>query len=75
LPALQKECWGNSEPRVNWSRIQAANEFLEGKVLTDAVAAQATDLVLKDAKPVVHNGCKVLIAHALIRRALSKLKP
>jgi hypothetical protein len=41
LPALQREYWGSGEPRVNWSRIQAAYEFLEGKVLTDVVAAPA----------------------------------
>jgi xanthine dehydrogenase YagS FAD-binding subunit len=55
-------------------QVQAANEFLEGKVLTDEVAAGAADLVLKDAKPVAHNGYKVPIAQALIRRALAKLK-
>jgi len=55
-------------------QVPAANGFMEGKVLTDEVAAQAADMVLKDAKPVAHNGYKVPIAHALIRRALAKLK-
>ena len=54
--------------------VVAANEFLDGKVLDDATATQAADLILKDAKPLEHNAYKVPIAHALIRRALLKLK-
>jgi xanthine dehydrogenase YagS FAD-binding subunit len=53
--------------------VEAANKFLEGKELDDAVATKAADLVLKGATPVQHNGYKVPIAHALIRRALLKL--
>ena len=55
-------------------QVQAANEFLEGKSLSDDVAAQAADLVLKEAKPVADNGYKIPLAHALIRRALARLK-
>jgi len=55
-------------------QVEAANEFLDGKVLDDAVATQAADLILKDAKPLEHNAYKVPIAHALIRRTLLKLK-
>jgi xanthine dehydrogenase YagS FAD-binding subunit len=55
-------------------QVEAANEFLDGKVLDDATAAQAADMILKDAKPLEHNGYKVPMAHALIRRTLLKLK-
>jgi len=53
---------------------EAANSFLDGKVLDDATATQAADLVLKDAKPLEHNAYKMPMAHALIRRTLLKLK-
>jgi xanthine dehydrogenase YagS FAD-binding subunit len=55
-------------------QVEAANEFLDGKVLDDTIASQAADMILKDAKPLEHNGYKVPMAHALIRRALLKLK-
>jgi xanthine dehydrogenase YagS FAD-binding subunit len=53
---------------------EAANSFLEGKVLDDATATQAADLILKDAKPLEHNAYKMPMAQALIRRTLLKLK-
>jgi xanthine dehydrogenase YagS FAD-binding subunit len=55
-------------------QVQAANDFLDGKTLDDATASQAADLILKDAQPHEHNGYKVPLAHALIRRTLLKLK-
>jgi xanthine dehydrogenase YagS FAD-binding subunit len=55
-------------------QVEAANNFLEGKVLDDAIATQAADLILQDAKPLEHNAYKVPMAHALIRRTLLKLK-
>ncbi len=55
-------------------QVEAANQFLDGKVLDEAAAAQAADLILKDAKPLEHNAYKVPMAHALIRRTLLKLK-
>jgi len=55
-------------------QVEAANSFLDGKVLDDALATQAADLILKDAKPLEHNAYKVPMAHALIRRTLLKLK-
>jgi xanthine dehydrogenase YagS FAD-binding subunit len=55
-------------------QVEAANSFLDGKVLDDATATQAADLILKDAKPLEHNAYKVPLAHALIRRTLLKLK-
>lgn len=54
--------------------VAAANEFLDGKVLDDATATQAADLILKGAKPFELNAYKVPMAHALIRRTLLKLK-
>ena len=55
-------------------QVEAANSFLDGKVLDDATATHAADLILKDAKPLEHNAYKVPLAHALIRRTLLKLK-
>ena len=55
-------------------QVEAANSFLEGRILDDATAAQAADLMLKDAKPLKHNAYKMPLAHALIRRTLLKLK-
>ena len=55
-------------------QVEAVNRFLEGKVLDDATAAQAADLMLKDAQPLEHNAYKVPMAHALVRRTLLKLK-
>ena len=54
-------------------QVEAANRFLEGKVLDDATAGQAADLILQGAKPLEHNAYKVPLAHALIRRTLLKL--
>jgi xanthine dehydrogenase YagS FAD-binding subunit len=55
-------------------QVEAANNLLDGQVLDEALATQAADLILKDAKPLEHNAYKVPMAHALIRRALLKLK-
>ena len=55
-------------------QVEAANQFLEGKPLDDATVSEAADLILKDAEPLDHNGYKVPMAHALIRRTLLRLK-
>ncbi len=55
-------------------QVEAANEFLDGKVLDEAVATRAADLILRDAKPLEFNGYKMPMARALIRRTLLKLK-
>ncbi len=55
-------------------QVQAANDFLDGKTLDDDTASKAADLMLAGAKPLEHNGYKVPLAHALIRRTLLKLK-
>jgi xanthine dehydrogenase YagS FAD-binding subunit len=53
--------------------VEEAHHFLEGKPLTDENASQAADIILKDAKPLAHNGYKVPLAHTLIRRTLLAL--
>jgi xanthine dehydrogenase YagS FAD-binding subunit len=55
-------------------QVQAANDFLDGKTLDDATVSQAADMILAGATPLEHNGYKVPMAHALIRRTLLKLK-
>jgi xanthine dehydrogenase YagS FAD-binding subunit len=55
-------------------QVGAANSFLDGKTLDDATASKAADMILAGATPLEHNGYKVPMAHALIRRALLKLK-
>ncbi|MGH7953642.1 MAG: FAD binding domain-containing protein [Limisphaerales bacterium] len=55
-------------------QVQAANDFLDGKNIDDETASQAADLILKNAQPLEHNGYKVPLARALIRRTLLKLK-
>jgi len=53
--------------------VEEANQFLEGKSLTDETASKAADFILKDAKPLAHNGYKVPLAKTLIRRTLLAL--
>jgi xanthine dehydrogenase YagS FAD-binding subunit len=57
---------------IPW-QVQAAHDFLEGKKLDDDVATQAAEIILKDATPREHNGYKMPIAQALIRRTLKQL--
>jgi xanthine dehydrogenase YagS FAD-binding subunit len=55
-------------------QVAAANQFLEGKPLQDDVIEQAADLILAGAQPQSHNGYKIPIARALIRRTLHQLQ-
>jgi xanthine dehydrogenase YagS FAD-binding subunit len=55
-------------------QVEAANSFLDGKTLDDATVSKAADLILAGATPLEHNGYKMPLAHALIRRTLLKLK-
>jgi xanthine dehydrogenase YagS FAD-binding subunit len=50
-----------------------AAAFLEGKPLDESSVTQAAEIALAKATPFAHNGYKVPIARALIRRALLKL--
>ena len=70
-----------SQPRVALGcispvphQVAAANDFLDGKTLDDATVSKAADMILAGATPLDHNGYKVPLAHALIRRTLLKLK-
>jgi xanthine dehydrogenase YagS FAD-binding subunit len=54
-------------------QVQAANDFLEGKTVDDATAAKAADLLLEKAHVQTHNGYKVPIVRALVRRTLAQL--
>jgi len=52
---------------------KAANDFLEGKTLDDETAAKAADLILEKATVFEHNGYKIPIMRALVRRTLAQL--
>jgi xanthine dehydrogenase YagS FAD-binding subunit len=52
---------------------KAANDFLEGQTVDDETTAKAADLLLEKASPLAHNGYKLPIARALVRRALARL--
>jgi xanthine dehydrogenase YagS FAD-binding subunit len=54
-------------------QVKAANDFLEGKTLDDATAAKAADLLLEKAHVFEHNGYKIPIIRALVRRTLTQL--
>ncbi len=54
-------------------QAKAANDFLEGKTLDDAAAAKAADLILERAHVFEHNGYKVPLVRALVRRTLLQL--
>ena len=51
----------------------AAEEFLAGKLLSEAVVAQAAQIALQGAKPMEQNAYKIPLTQALVRRALTKL--
>lgn len=55
-------------------QAKAVNDFLEGKLLDEATADKAADLLLADAQTHSDNGYKVPLARALIRRTLLQLK-
>lgn len=57
---------------VPW-QVAAANAFLEGKALNEANATAAAELMLKGSEPREHNGYKVPLAKALVRRGLMAL--
>jgi xanthine dehydrogenase YagS FAD-binding subunit len=57
---------------IPW-QAKEANAFLEGKELNEANATTAAELLLKGATAREHNGFKVPIVQALIRRTLARL--
>lgn len=52
----------------------AANQFLEGKTLSEETANKAADLLLENAHALAENGYKIPLARTLVRRALMQLK-
>lgn len=54
---------------VPW-RVMAAEKLLEGQTLTPELAAQAAELAIAGAAPLVHNRYKAPMARELARRAL-----
>jgi xanthine dehydrogenase YagS FAD-binding subunit len=57
---------------VPW-RAEPAERLLTGAPPTDATIAQAADAALAAATPLAHNGYKLPLARALIRRTLSEV--
>jgi len=51
----------------------AVHRFLEGKTLDEETAGKAADLILEGAHAQAHNGYKVAIVRALVRRTLMQL--
>jgi xanthine dehydrogenase YagS FAD-binding subunit len=56
---------------IPW-RSPAAEQMLKGKRVDEAVAWQAAEAALADAKPMTHNGYKVQVAKTALRRAIMK---
>lgn len=56
---------------IPW-RSPAAEQLLKGKRIDEAVAWQAAEAALADAKPMTHNGYKVQVAKTALRRAIMK---
>lgn len=57
---------------VPWT-AKKADAALENQPPTDATATAAAEALLKDAEPQEHNGYKVPLAKALVRRAVARL--
>jgi len=53
--------------------VEEAHDFLEGKALNEETVAHAAEIILREAKPLAHNGYKVPVARALIMRTLLAL--
>jgi xanthine dehydrogenase YagS FAD-binding subunit len=56
---------------VPW-RSLPAEQMLKGKRIDEAVAWQAAEAAMADAKPMTHNGYKVQVAKTALRRAIMK---
>lgn len=55
-------------------QVEEANAAIEGKTFDDASCVAMAERILAKATPFAHNGYKVPIAQALIRRTLMKLR-
>jgi xanthine dehydrogenase YagS FAD-binding subunit len=54
-------------------RSTAAENILTGAKVSDAVIARAAAVALDGAQPLAHNGYKITLTQALVRRALREL--
>lgn len=54
-----------------WREVRVAQELSDGALDEDTIAQRAAD-VLTDAKPLAHNGYKVRLARAMVKRALQE---
>ena len=54
-------------------QVSAANALLEGREPTEANIEKAAERLLREAVPQEHNGYKIPIAQALVRRTLARL--
>ena len=57
---------------IPW-RAEAAERIISGADLSDELIAQAANAALDGATPLAHNGYKIPLATALVRRALTQL--
>jgi xanthine dehydrogenase YagS FAD-binding subunit len=57
---------------IPW-HVPAAEDFLAGKQLSEAVVAKAAQIALQGAKPMEQNQYKIPLTQTLVRRALLKL--
>jgi xanthine dehydrogenase YagS FAD-binding subunit len=57
---------------IPW-RVPDTEKFLVGKPLNDQTLAQAATIALEGATPLEHNGYKVPLAQALVKRALARV--
>jgi xanthine dehydrogenase YagS FAD-binding subunit len=54
-------------------RVPSVDAFLTGKILDDATIHRAGELAVADAAPLEHNGYKIPLTQALVRRALASV--
>jgi xanthine dehydrogenase YagS FAD-binding subunit len=57
---------------IPW-QVPEANAFLEGKAPTEETAAGVAEILLRDAEAREHNGYKIPLAKALVKRALAAI--
>ena len=53
--------------------VEAANQLLSGKPVTDDTVSAVADAAVADAEPLEHNGYKVPLTRALVKRAINSL--
>ena len=58
---------------VPW-RVPAAEKTIRNRNLDDSTIAEAAELSVDEAKPLTHNGYKVQLVKAIVRRSLETLR-